>query len=123
MEHADGRALSVVRAGACHPGGVTPVQVSMATSRMRQHLAVLAVMLAVLGAPVVEAMQRGGLGLRRPGRQVREQPDQPRRLQGQLQVGDLATDFTLAPRDGGEPVTLSSFRGRSPVALVFGSYT
>jgi len=37
--------------------------------------------------------------------------------------GELAPDFTLAPPQGGEPVTLSAFRGKKPVALVFGSYT
>lgn len=37
--------------------------------------------------------------------------------------GTRAPDFTLAPVDGGEPVTLSNFAGARPVALVFGSYT
>lgn len=37
--------------------------------------------------------------------------------------GEVAPDFTLAPPEGGEPVTLSSFAGEKPVALVFGSYT
>ena len=37
-------------------------------------------------------------------------------------LGSQAPDFALAPPDGGEPVRLSSLRGR-PVALVFGSYT
>ena len=32
-------------------------------------------------------------------------------------------NFTLAPPDGGAPVTRSSFRGSKPVALIFGSYT
>jgi hypothetical protein len=45
------------------------------------------------------------------------------RREGSLRVGDAAVDFTLAPRDGGAPVTLSAFRGVKPVALVFGSYT
>jgi hypothetical protein len=45
------------------------------------------------------------------------------RAQGNLRPGDMAVDFTLAPSGGGPPVTLSSFRGKSPVALVFGSYT
>lgn len=45
------------------------------------------------------------------------------RTQGDLQPGALAPDFTLDLRGGGAPVTLSSFRGKSPVALVFGSYT
>ena len=38
-------------------------------------------------------------------------------------VGTMAPDFTLAPPEGGEPVTLSDFRGDRPVALIFGSYT
>lgn len=42
---------------------------------------------------------------------------------GGVAPGTLAPDFTLRPPDGGEPVTLSSFRGDRPVALVFGSYT
>jgi len=37
--------------------------------------------------------------------------------------GEMAPDFSLEPPDGGERVTLSSFRGKKPVALVFGSYT
>ena len=45
------------------------------------------------------------------------------RREGALRPGALASDFTLEPRGGGAPVTLSSFRGKSPVALVFGSYT
>lgn len=43
--------------------------------------------------------------------------------QGALKVGDLAPDFTLAPQTAGAPVSLASFRGKSPVALVFGSFT
>ena len=37
--------------------------------------------------------------------------------------GEMAPDFTLAPPHGSEPVSLSSFRGNLPVALIFGSYT
>jgi len=38
--------------------------------------------------------------------------------------GEMAPDFTLAYADGAdEKVTLSSFRGKKPVALIFGSYT
>ena len=37
--------------------------------------------------------------------------------------GEMAPDFTLAPPHGNEPVSLSSFRGSLPVALIFGSYT
>jgi hypothetical protein len=57
----------------------------------------------------------------------RQAPDRRARLdlraEGALKPGDLAVDFTLEPRGGGAPVTLSSFRGKKAVALVFGSYT
>lgn len=35
-----------------------------------------------------------------------------------LSVGDLAPDFTL-PNQNGEPVLLSSYRGKCPVVLIF----
>ena len=38
-------------------------------------------------------------------------------------VGDIAPDFTLYGIEGKDSVTLSEFRGKKPVALVFGSYT
>jgi hypothetical protein len=38
-------------------------------------------------------------------------------------VGTPAPDFALAPPDGGAPVRLSSWAGKKPVALIFGSYT
>jgi hypothetical protein len=38
-------------------------------------------------------------------------------------VGDLAPDFELQDPDGVTRVRLSDFRGKRPVALVFGSYT
>ena len=37
--------------------------------------------------------------------------------------GEMAPDFSLKCLDSGERVSLSGFRGASPVALVFGSYT
>jgi hypothetical protein len=48
---------------------------------------------------------------------------------GRLDVGDPAPDFTLRAVDkkghsqSGAVVQLSSFRGRQPVVLIFGSYT
>ena len=38
-------------------------------------------------------------------------------------VGDIAPDFTLHDVDGENPVRLSDFQGKKPVALVFGSFT
>jgi len=40
-----------------------------------------------------------------------------------LKVGDMAPDFTLKSLDGPQTVTLSDFRGKRPVVLIFGSYT
>lgn len=51
-------------------------------------------------------------------------------MTAKLAVGDPAYDFTLprlhrkgAQTRPGRPVSLASFRGRRPVALIFGSYT
>ena len=38
-------------------------------------------------------------------------------------VGDLAPDFELYDVNSENPVQLSDFRRRKPVALVFGSFT
>lgn len=42
---------------------------------------------------------------------------------GQLKVGHAAPDFRLKTLDKTSEVALSSFRGKSPVVLIFGSYT
>ena len=42
---------------------------------------------------------------------------------GTLQVGSMAPDFDLELYDKSGNVQLSSFRGKQPVVLVFGSYT
>jgi hypothetical protein len=42
---------------------------------------------------------------------------------GTVQTGDLAPDFTLPTLDKSAHVQLSSFRGKQPVVLIFGSYT
>jgi len=38
-------------------------------------------------------------------------------------AGDMAPDFTLSDIEGQDSVTLSDFRGKKPVALIFGSFT
>ncbi len=38
-------------------------------------------------------------------------------------AGDIAPDFELRDVNAENPVRLSSFRGRKPVALIFGSFT
>jgi peroxiredoxin len=43
--------------------------------------------------------------------------------EGTLKPGDPAVDFDLKRLTSSERISLSSFRGKKPVALVFGSYT
>ena len=38
-------------------------------------------------------------------------------------AGDVAPDFELRDVNGENPVRLSDYRGRKPVALIFGSFT
>ena len=38
-------------------------------------------------------------------------------------AGDMAPDFELRDANSENPVHLSGFRGKKPVALVFGSFT
>jgi peroxiredoxin len=42
---------------------------------------------------------------------------------GKFKAGDMAPDFTLKVMHKQTEVTLSSFRDKRPVVLVFGSYT
>jgi hypothetical protein len=42
---------------------------------------------------------------------------------GSLRVGDAAPDFQLVTADRAFEVRLSTFRGRKPVVLIFGSHT
>lgn len=53
------------------------------------------------------------------------QPPRGRPFRGSdnLKVGDAAPDFTLKSLDGKKKVALSDYRGKKPVALIFGSYT
>ena len=39
------------------------------------------------------------------------------------QAGDIAPDFKLCDAGGENPVRLSDWQGKRPVALVFGSFT
>jgi hypothetical protein len=42
---------------------------------------------------------------------------------GHLKVGELAPDFALKTADSSQVVRLSSFQGKEPVVLIFGSHT
>ena len=43
--------------------------------------------------------------------------------EGTLRAGDVAPDFDLQKTKSAERVRLSAFRGKKPVALLFGSFT
>ena len=60
----------------------------------------------------------------RPGQgEVNTPPARGERLPDRLAVGDIAPDFTLPLVKGKGEVSLSSYKGKKPVVLIFGSYT
>lgn len=56
-------------------------------------------------------------------REVNTPPAKGERYPTRLKLGDPAPDFTLADPKGKNEVTLSSFKDKKPVVLIFGSYT
>ena len=66
------------------------------------------------------ALAVDGDTLRLPQRPARRAPAG---AESGVGVGVEAPDFELLPPSGKGAVRLSSFRGKQPVALVFGSYT
>lgn len=90
----------------------------------------LAVYAAVLGAMFIVMRQPpdrfGQIMARVPGPAFMIIPFRPMwtvARAGNLEVGDTAPDFSLRTADRKGRVQLSSFRGKQPVVLVFGSYT
>lgn len=61
----------------------------------------------------------------RDGRIKRQRQDHSTGRRGHIvpKPGELAPDFTLQSPDGKTTVTLSSYRGKQPVVLVFGCFT
>ena len=58
-----------------------------------------------------------------PAREINTPPAKGERLPDTLQVGDPAPDFALPLVKGKGEITLSSYKGKKPVVLIFGSYT
>lgn len=70
----------------------------------------------------VELLKMSG----RPGSKAGEiitGPAKGERYNDKIEVGDTAPDFRLADSSGKRMVTLSAFRAKKPVVLIFGSYT
>ena len=65
----------------------------------------------------------GGQGDRPRGRGRPPRARRIPRVRDALKVGEKAPDFELKTVDGKNTVRLSSFRGKRPVLLIFGSYT
>ena len=79
-------------------------------------------MLPLAGLAVVAI----GGNAQQPASRVPNSPGEQRPVserQGKLKPGDVAADFNLNVMHSQRTVQLSSFKNRSPVALVFGSYT
>jgi hypothetical protein len=107
----------------------------MAQSRLRRVLvrlaAVVAVVYVLFLAGMFAAMRQrperfGRIMARVPTIAMMAVPFEPMwnvARGGGLRIGDPAPDFTLSTVDRASRVTLSSFRGKQPVALIFGSYT
>ena len=74
----------------------------------------------VAHAPSVQAQPPGRRGV---SGEVNTRPARSERHVSRLAVGKAAPDFTLPDPTGKKRVTLSSFRGKQPVVLIFGSYT
>ena len=68
-------------------------------------------------AELMSGKSRGRLG------EIDTGPARDGRRIDTLKVGDIAPDFTLQDPTGKRTVTLSQFRGKKPVVLIFGSYT
>jgi hypothetical protein len=79
----------------------------------------------LLAAVMISAALAQAPGTRpaRPGARPGAAGGKDLRMPDLLKEGDMAPDFTLPSPDGKRKVTLSEFRGKKPVALVFGSYT
>jgi cytochrome oxidase Cu insertion factor (SCO1/SenC/PrrC family) len=67
------------------------------------------------GSPTIEAQKKPG--------EINTPPAKGERYKDTLRVGDPAPDFTLADPNGQSQISLSSFKGKKPVVLIFGSYT
>jgi hypothetical protein len=61
-------------------------------------------------------------GQKKPG-EVNTPAAKGERPPERLKVGDPAPNFTLADPTGKKQVTLTSFQGKKPVVLIFGSHT
>jgi hypothetical protein len=71
------------------------------------------------GAPATKPSTRPG---DRPG-EIITPAARDERHPDTLKAGDVAPDFTLPDTTGTKEVTLSGFRGKRPVVLIFASYT
>ena len=85
--------------------------------------AVLLVFAVAMAKAADENKQSGSGESKKAATAKSSEKKSPRRGSKELKAGDVAPDFELKTLDGKQTVKLSSFRGKRPVALIFGSYT
>lgn len=87
----------------------------MSVSKLQRHLAMLALLAATVNAmPNLASAQERGATVLGP----KDGAGLPPLDTGRVVAGSVAPDFTLEAKDGGT-VTLSQFRGKKNVVLVF----
>jgi hypothetical protein len=104
-------------------GGVTTAAKQGTKTRFRA-LALLCLATGIAGTVSVAALLLAGPHGEAGGASVPSLASPwgpPERFAANLPVGSPAPDFELARLRDGRPVRLSSFRGREPVVLIFGS--
>lgn len=88
---------------------------------MKRNFIATAGVIALSGAMVIAHAEER----KRPPRKgpFNTRPARGERSRDKLKVGDKAPDFTLPDITGKKKITLSGFRGKKPVVLVFASCT
>ena len=82
----------------------------------------IAGMILVVAAGAGQAQQAKQKPGAKPG-EINTPPAKGERPAERLKTGDPAPDFTLSDSAGKIEVKLSSFQGKKPVVLIFGSHT
>jgi peroxiredoxin len=84
---------------------------------------VFALALALYGVAAQQQPNQGINSQKEYDQRVKQENEKHGWGEGRLRTGDPAPDFALKRLDSDEVVRLSTFAGKKPVALIFGTYT